>query len=114
MTKAEQTERRELAHRFNDGITSPCSGARLQPGHDLRFTSALPRRRSNSRSTAARRSTPSTTPYAYAATGGSRWPRWLRRTATPAAGGGLDRDPGAVTVRSSRPRTTTSTLSAER
>jgi hypothetical protein len=35
-----------------------------------------------------------------------RWPRWLRRTATPPASGRLKRDPGAITIRSSRPRIT--------
>jgi hypothetical protein len=43
-----------------------------------------------------------------------RWPRWLRRTTTPPAGGGLVRDPSAIATRSSRPRTTTTTFSAER
>jgi hypothetical protein len=44
-----------------------------------------------------------------------RWSRWLHRMATAAAGGRLERDPGPITIRSSEPRTTsTSTLSAER
>lgn len=43
-----------------------------------------------------------------------RWPRWLRRTTTPPSGGGLERDPYAIAIGSSRPRTTTNTLFPER
>jgi hypothetical protein len=43
-----------------------------------------------------------------------RWPRWLRQTTTPPSGGGLERDPYAITARSSRPRTTPNTVFPER
>jgi hypothetical protein len=43
-----------------------------------------------------------------------RWPRWLRRTATPRADGRLDRDPCAIPIRSSAPPTAANTLSPER
>jgi hypothetical protein len=43
-----------------------------------------------------------------------RWPRWLRRTTTPPTGGCLVRDPYANAIRSSRPRITTNSVSAER
>lgn len=43
-----------------------------------------------------------------------RRPRWLDRITTPPTGGRLKREPGAIAIRSSRPRTTTNTLSAER
>lgn len=43
-----------------------------------------------------------------------RWPRWLRRTTTPWTGGRLVRDPCAIAIGSSRPRTTTDTAFPER